>query len=565
MTLTARLTRRMSTRAITPAQIWGAGLDDYYAGNTAAGVQVTADEVMRAAAGACIRLLADDISSLPVDFFRKIDGVNMPMDAADWYDYPTARRWDTWPHHISQVVVSMLTDGNAFIEGIPNAVTPEHLNVLDPKRIEMKQEDGETTFVAHGESPFSSANREYTDAEMMHIPWITMPGKMRGLSVLDATKESSGLELAAREWASRFFSNGATMGGIIEVPREAGQVTREAAETLRDQFLNRHQGRRKAFALGVLTGGARWVQNTVNPEQAALQPLWRHVLEEAARLFHVPPHLLASQESGGQAYASVEHRSIEYVQHAIVPIIRRLEEAYSRLIPGADTYLKFNVSALLRGDVKTRAEAYSILLQNRIMRPAEARELEDLRPDPDLRGYLATPNNTMPDSRLVDLDRLIKAGFDPDAALAYLGLPPIARGGGLVTTPPPPTPGIDSTAQRSLASSPQYEVTEEDMVRREIHVHLPEVRVPAPVFEVTVPEMRQEAPIVNVTVPETVVNVEAPVIQVHPADVRIEPAAAPIVNVTVPDTQNVNIVGLPPLRAQVKRDKQGRISEVIDG
>jgi hypothetical protein len=103
------------------------------------------------------------------------------------------------------------------------------------------------------------------------------------------------------------------------------------------------------------------------------------------------------------------------------------------------------------------------------------------------------------------------------------------------------------------------------MVRREIHVHLPEVRVPAPVFEVTVPEMRQEAPIVNVTVPETVVNVEAPVIQVHPADVRIEPAAAPVVNVTVPDTQNVNIVGLPPLRAQVKRDKQGRISEVIDG
>ena len=561
MTLTARLMRR----AITPQQIFGTGLDDWYAGNTAAGVQVTIESVMRAASGACIRLLTDDISSLPMDFFRRNpSGEAIPMDAPDWYLYPTPKRWDTWPHHISQVTVSLLTDGNAFIEGLPNAVNPENLIVLDPSRVTVEYEDGQVGYKIAAQSQMlgrAEPRTLYTDAEVMHIPWITLPGKLRGLSILEATKESTGLELAAREWAARFFSNGATLGGIIEVPREAGAMTKESAEALRDQFLNRHQGKRKAFALGVLSGGARWVQNTVSPEEAALQPLWRHVIEEAARLYHIPPHLLASQETGGQAYASVEHRSIEYVQHAIVPIVTRLEAAYSRLIPGEDTFVRFNVSALLRGDTKTRAEAYSIMLQNRIMRPEEARALEDLRPDPDLKGYLQTPNNTGPDPRIIDLGNLIEAGFTPQAALAYLGLPPIEHSGGTGEVVPPSDEELPPEATRSLAP-----VIEMPAPPPQVHVYMPEQRVEAPVISVNVPESRpQEAPVVNVTVPSPDIRVDAPIVNVTTPEIRVDlPDLTPIINVAPSTVQDVNIVGLPPMRAKVKRDVNGRISEVTD-
>lgn len=559
MTLTARLMKR----AITPAQVFGAGLDDWQNGDTAAGVRITAEEVMRAAAGACIRLLADDISSLPIDVYRKSGDDNIPITAPDWYLYPTTRRWDTWPHHVSQVVVSLLTDGNAFIEGVPDAMNPEHLNVLDPRAVDIRDANGQTTFVYRGSSPYGNAGRTYSDAEMMHIPWISMPGKGRGLSVIEATKESSGLELAAREWAARFFSNGATLGGIIEIPREAGSISKEAAETLRDQFTNRHQGKRKAFALGVLSGGARWVQNTVSPEDAALSPLWRHVLEEAARLFHVPPHLLASQESGGQAYASVEHRSIEYVQHAIVPIIRRLEEAYSRLIPGNDTYIRWNVSALLRGDIKTRAEAYSILLQNRIMRLEEARSDEGFRPDPNVKGYLSTPNNTMPDSRLVDLQRLIDAGFDAEASLAYLGLPSIAHSGALAGTPEQQP--IGQMTGRSLGDHREDRMPD-------LHVHLPSIQVDGPQVDIQSPDIRIEPQTINVQLPEQVVNVAAPEVRIEPPvvnvaapEIRVEPSPLiPNIMVQAPDTQNVRIVSLPPMNAKIKRDQQGRISEVND-
>lgn len=449
------ITGRIAKRALTPAQLWNAGLDDWSGGDTAAGVRVTAEAAMRAASGACIRLLADDISSLPLDFYRKVGDDSVPIAAPGWYSYPFANRWGTWPDHISQVVVSFLTDGNAFVQGLPDAVNVEHLEVLDPNIVSIQSANGMTTY------RYGTRGVTFTDGQLMHIPWITMPGRLRGLNVIEANKESTGLELAAREWASRFFSNGATLGGIIEVPRESGVLTKESAEALRDQFANRHTGKRKAFAFGVLTGGAKWVQNTVSPQEADLAPLWRHVLEEAARLYHVPPHLLASQESGGASFASVEQRSIEYVQHAIIPIVRRLEAAYSRLVPGEDTFIKFNVNALMRGDVKTRAEAYSILLQNKVIRREEARRWEDLRPDPDAIGYLDTPNNAVPDPTIADLGSLIRAGFEPAAALEYLGLPPIAHDGlDPVTVQPDPTPdpsrSLPGNEVRAAVDVPAY-------------------------------------------------------------------------------------------------------------
>lgn len=447
MSITGRIVRR----ALTPAQIFNTGLDDWYSGDTAAGVRVTAESAMRAASGACIRLIADDISSLPVDFFRKVGDDSIPIDAPRWYDYPFANRWGTWPDHIAQVVVSFLTDGNAFVEGLPNTITVEHLDVLDPSKVTLTTVDGMTVY------RYGARGIEYSDAQLMHIPWITLPGKRRGLNVIDASKESTGLELAAREWAARFFSNGATLGGIIEVPREAGVLSKESAEALRDQFANRHTGKRKAFAFGVLTGGAKWVQNTVSPQEADLAPLWRHVLEEAARLYHVPPHLLASQESGGASFASVEQRSIAYVQHAIVPIVRRLETAYSRLLPGEDTFVKFNVNALLRGDIKTRAEAYSIALQNKWMKRSEVRRYEDLRPDPMADDYLDTPNNAVPDPQITDLGAMIRAGFDPAAALAYLGMPPVRHDGlDPVTVQPPRSLGSQDAEKRASVEVPSY-------------------------------------------------------------------------------------------------------------
>jgi hypothetical protein len=289
---------------------------------------------------------------------------------------------------------------------------------------------------------FTTKERTYTEAHMAHIPWVRLPGKLRGLSVLEASKESTGLELAARQWAGAFFRNGGTLGGVIEHPN---RPSKEELDLMRETFESRHKGSENAFKLGIITGGARLQQGSIKPDEASLEPLWRHVLEEAARLFHVPPHLLGSQNPGGSSFASVEHRSIEYVQHAIVPITTRLEAMFDRMVPG-DGYIKFNVNALMRGDAKTRAEAEAIWLQNRVMTLETVRDLEDLPADGAAEGYLSTPNNTMRDPRFEDVGSLIRAGFDPAAALVAVGLPSIKHLGALPVTvqaeeepaPPPP-------------------------------------------------------------------------------------------------------------------------------
>jgi HK97 family phage portal protein len=503
-------------RAITPTQLFGTGLDDWYAGNTSAGIQVTAEAAMRAAQGACIGLIADDIASLPVDFYMELAEAKVPMpEEPGWYDQPGTSRWDTWPDHISQVVISLLSDGNAFVQGIPDTMSPAILDVLDPGTVAVRKENGAKQYVVQG------AQAPYGDAEIMHIPWRRMPGKLRGLNPVESAKETTGLELAAREWASRFFSNGATLGGLIQVPAGV-PMTKDGIAALREQFANQHVGKRKAFAFGVLTGGAEWIQNTVTPQDSALAPLWRQVLEEAARIYHIPPHLLASQESGASSYASVEHRSIEYVQHAIVPVVRRLEVAYSRLVPGPETYLKFNVNALLRGDIKTRAEAYSFFLQNKVLQPSYVAQLEDFPPDQAAPGWLETPNNNGP----------------RDAAPAE---PPAVRS---IPTPEDDVATTINVYQPDMAQAADrmaafVEAAEQRAAAAEQRAIAAEERIAALVAQ---------GPVVNVTVPEA----PAPVINNH---VRVLPAEAPVVN--VPAVQDIRIVALPPVRATARKNRDG--------
>jgi HK97 family phage portal protein len=390
----------MNERTLTPAQVWGRG--GIWQPLTGAGVSVTVESAMQAATGACIRLLADDISSLPVDVYRKVDGVTQESNKPAWLEYPTGRRWDTFQSYISDVVVSMLSDGNAFIECVPNTFSPRFFKVHDPESITIELRGGAIIY--------KSGSDEWDETQMAHIPWIRLPGKLRGMSVLDASREATGLEIAARQWAGAFFRNGGTLGSVIEHP---GKPTQDEVELMRESFNERHEGSQNAWRLGVVTGGAKLAYGgRVMPREADLEPLWKQVLEQAARLYHIPPHLLGSQDPGGSSYSSVEHRAIEYVEHAMMPVTTRIEAAHDRFL-GRDRFLKVNTNALLRGDVKSRAAWYQMALTNKVIRPSEVRDKEDLPFDPENTGYLQTPNNNAPDDYVGDEP---KAEDDPKAA-----------------------------------------------------------------------------------------------------------------------------------------------------
>jgi len=415
----------MNERALTPAQIFNTGLDDWYDTQTSSGITMTAEAAMQSAIGACVRLLADDISSLPLDVFRKVGGDSVEMETPDWLARPSGALWDTPASLVSDMVVSLGTDGNVFLLATPNVWDIARIDVLDPASVDIREQNGNIIYRVNGK-------RDFNETNIVHIPWIRLPGQLRGINVVTASKDSSGLELAAREWAGRFFGNGATLGGLIETPT---RLSKEEMAELRKQFAMRHQGRRKSHLLGVLSGGAKYNATSLKPQEAELKPLWAHVLEEAARIFHIPPHLLASQDPGGSSYSSVEQRSIEYVQHAVVSFTTRIERPLSRLVAGDDTFVKLNVNGLLRGDFQTRAQGYRALLESRVITKETVRALEDLPKDDTEVGYLDTPNNQTRDFRTEDARALVLAGYDPAAVLEVVGLPAMPYVGAAAAPP----------------------------------------------------------------------------------------------------------------------------------
>jgi HK97 family phage portal protein len=379
---------------------------------------------MQAAAGAAIRLLADDISTLPWGAYRKRkDGGSDPIDSPGWMTNPEGHRFSLPNTHKADAVVSLLSDGNLFVQGIGGAGTirPDSLYIVPPALVDIEGGNPPAYTITGKDGERVGT---FSPDTIAHLPWIRLPGEQRGLNMVEQAKLSTNLELAARAWANAFFDNGATLGGVVLLPREAKKPSKEAVAELRSDIDKRHKGISKSWLLGILTGGATIHDASIKPEEAALAPLWEHVLEEACRLYHVPPHLLASQ-AGSSVGTNVEQRSIEYVVHAVVPVVERLEELYSRFIPGDDTYIKFNVAALLRGDHKSRADARAVELQNRVITRQEWRDSEDYgKVDPAEGGYLDTPNNRMTNVLIEDASKLIRAGFDPNEALAYVGLDP---------------------------------------------------------------------------------------------------------------------------------------------
>jgi HK97 family phage portal protein len=408
------------SRALNDAK-WGI-TDTSATANSSAGEQVTIETALTSiAVQAAIRLLTNDIASLPVDALQRTTSGKQEIPKPAWMVTPAPLNPNvTWDDHVKQVVFSLLTDGNAFIYALPNVMRAQELRALDPATVEIISTGTDTEYRVQG------ASSVLTPFEIIHVPWVLRPGKARGLNPIEAAAQGLGIALAADSFVGDYFGNGAVPSSWIEVPPGV-ELTEQQITDIKDSVKREHVGKRKHHAAGMLTGGAKLVPFDYSNRDAQLLELRDHIVEEVARLFGIPPHMLGSQKPGAVGYASVEQRSIDYVQHALLPIINRIEKGYGRLLPSTETYIKFNLNGVLRGDSAARAAFYREMLQNRVMPLEEVRALEDLNPNPEAVGFLRTPNNSGADPRYEAVGALIRAGFDPAAALAAVGLPPITH------------------------------------------------------------------------------------------------------------------------------------------
>jgi HK97 family phage portal protein len=202
---------------------------------------------------------------------------------------------------------------------------------------------------------------------------------VKGINPISAARHALGLGLAAQEFGSKFFSNGAHLSGVIQVP---GEMTPEQARVIAQKWGRDHSGVKNAHIPGVLSGGAEWKPIAIAPDDAQfLQTRQFSAAEIAGQMFFVDPTLLGiAQSSTSLTYANLEQRGIHLTTFTLLPWIVRLERLFSALLPKAQ-FVKLNVGGLQRADMKTRYEAYAIgtggapfLTQN------EPREKEDLPP-----------------------------------------------------------------------------------------------------------------------------------------------------------------------------------------
>lgn len=386
-----------------------------WTGETGGGQRVsTTSAVQLLTVYGCDRFISDGIATLPIDVYEESDGAPLEVDKPDWIEQPTPDldrvAWAT------QVLSSLLLAGNAYLEVQRSGLNIRGLRPLDPTKVTVARSGGRKVFRIGG--------REHTAFEILHIPGVMFPGSDVGLSPVDAARHSIELGMSAQEYGARFFDSDASMPGVIEVP---GELVPEKAREMATSWARsrRRASSNKQNLPGVLQGGATWKPTAITNEQSQfLQTRGFTAAEIAGQMFLIDPSDLGIGVTGSSlTYANITERNLRRVQVTFLPWIVRLERALSSLLP-AGRYVKVNVNGLLRGDMKTRFESYKIGLDEDFLQRDEVRAWEELAPLPD-----KAPAPPSLADQIEAVGQLIRAGFDPQAALAFLGLPPIEHTG----------------------------------------------------------------------------------------------------------------------------------------
>lgn len=371
---------------------------------------------------AAVRLIADTIATLPVDTYIRRDGNRTPFrPKPEWVVQPDIDRSVAASDFWQSLLLSVMLSGNAYARIVRIDGEVVGFRLLDPQRVTVRMNNA-------GFSEFVFDNTQVLRAEdVVHITDIRRPGALEGMAKVDELKDVLGIARALDEYAARYFGNGTLSSGIINVP---GDLTEEQASRLKDQFEKNSKGLRNAHRPNVLTGGAKFEKMSADAAEAQLVEQREFSVREVSRVFKIQPSMLGITDQGSMSRASVEQQHIQFVTITLRPYVHKIEEAFSKLLPG-EAFLRFNMDGLLRGDLQSRYTAYSIGMQSGFLSPNDVRRREDLSPVENGDVYrVPLANINLEAAALVETDRrvamavrLINVGFEPSEVLSSLGLP----------------------------------------------------------------------------------------------------------------------------------------------
>jgi HK97 family phage portal protein len=238
----------------------------------------------------------------------------------------------------------------------------------------------------------NSSRVTLSPSDVLHIPGLGFDGLI-GYSPIAMAKNAIGLAIATEEYGAKFFANGAAPSGVLEHPG-----TIKDPQRVKESWNSAYQGSANAHKIAVLEEGMKYTPIGIAPEQAQFLETRKFQINEIARIFRVPPHMLADLEKS--SFSNIEQQSLEFVKYTLDPWVVRWEQSMCRVLFSESEkpsyFIKFNVDGLLRGDYASRMSGYATARQNGWMSANDIRELENLdRIAPELGGDLYLINGAM--------------------------------------------------------------------------------------------------------------------------------------------------------------------------
>ncbi len=356
----------------------------FFLGGSTSGKPVTERSAMQmTAVYSCVRILAEAVAGLPVHLYRYTEtgGKEKALDHPLYFllhDEPN-------PEMSSFVfretlMTHLLLWGNAYAQVIRNGKGEVvALYPLMPNRMTVNRDANGQLYYKYNTSKDDAPTMEgssvdLSPADVLHIPGLGFDGLV-GYSPIAMAKNAIGMAIACEEYGAKFFANGATPGGILEHP---GIV--KNPERVRESWNAAFGGSSNANKVAVLEEGMKYTPISISPEQAQFLETRKFQINEIARIFRVPPHMVGDLEKS--SFSNIEQQSLEFVKYTLDPWVVRWEQAIQRILLSADEkkeyFVKFNLEGLLRGDYQSRMNGYAIGRQNGWMSANDIRELENL-------------------------------------------------------------------------------------------------------------------------------------------------------------------------------------------
>lgn len=383
---------------------------DYYTGSdytflfgpTTSGKSVNEFTAMQTTAVySCVRILSEGIASLPLHVYRyKGAGKERVFDHSLYHILHDEPNSEMTSFVFRETLMShLLIWGNAYAQIIRDgAGRVVALYPLLPNKMTVYRDKNGEIYYAYTRSSDENPNfKEYGTVmlrreDVLHIPGLGFDGLM-GYSPIAMARNAVGMTIACEEYGASFFANGANPGGVLEHPG----VLKDPAK-VRDSWNSVYQGSGNAHRIAVLEEGMKYQQIGVPPEEAQFLETRKFQINEIARLYRIPPHMVGDLEKS--SFSNIEQQSLEFVKYTLDPWVIRWEQALARslLLPEEKKqyFIKLNVDGLLRGDYQSRMTGYATARQNGWMSANDIREMEDLNPiAPEEGGDLYLINGNM--------------------------------------------------------------------------------------------------------------------------------------------------------------------------